>query len=79
MQYGSALYGPLSYEAAEIQQTVASADAPPRSEFPSVNMSRFLELRAPTFWQAISNGRIDRSQDEFQIVSLERLWRIRNG
>src|SRR5262249_21681515 len=53
-------------EAHEAQQTASAVDAPPRAEFPSVNMSRFLELRAPPFWHAISNGRIVRSQDSFE-------------
>ncbi len=66
MHYGSALYGPLSYEASEVQQTASPVEAPPRAEFPSVNMSRFLEQRAPAFWHAISNGRIIRSQDSLE-------------
>ena len=41
-------------------------DAPARGEFPSVNLSRFLEQRAPALWQLISSGGIVRSQDSFE-------------
>jgi len=42
------------------------AGTPPRGEFPSVNLSRFLEHRAPAFWQLISSGGVIRSQDSFE-------------
>jgi glutamate-ammonia-ligase adenylyltransferase len=60
-------YGPVPYEVAEPAASEAGpAGAPPRSEFPSVNLSRFLEQRAPAFWQLISSGKIVRSQESFE-------------
>jgi glutamate-ammonia-ligase adenylyltransferase len=58
---------PAPYETAEPAPAEARPpDAPPRSEFPSVNLSRFLEQRAPSFWQLISSGNVVRSQDSFE-------------
>jgi len=60
-------YGPMPYEIAEpAGATDFPYDAPARGEFPSVNLSRFLEQRAPAFWQLISGGAIVRSQDSFE-------------
>ncbi len=62
-------YDLLPYQPTESSQsglTLANADAPVRSDFPSVNLSRFLELRAPAFWQLISGGAVTRSQDSFE-------------
>ena len=66
MQYGSILYGPLPYETPELPATAFPLDAPARGEFPSVNLSRFLELRAPALWQLISSAGVVRSQDSFE-------------
>ena len=63
--YGGA-YAPLPYEMAEPVAALFASDAPARGEFPSVNLSRFLELRAPSFWQLISSGGVVRSQDSFE-------------
>jgi glutamate-ammonia-ligase adenylyltransferase len=41
-------------------------DAPARAEFPSVNLSRFLEARAPSFRHRIASAGIVRSQDSFE-------------
>ena len=54
------------HEAAEHGHLAAVSYAPARVEFPSVNLSRFLEQRAPAFWQLISGGSIVRSQDSFE-------------
>ncbi len=43
-----------------------SAPAPERSEFPSPNLSRYLEQRAPDFSRAIVAGGILRSRDSFE-------------
>jgi glutamate-ammonia-ligase adenylyltransferase len=59
-------YAPLPYETAEPLPVAVTADTPARGEFPSVNMSRFLEQRAPAFWQLISSGRVVRSHDSFE-------------
>ena len=60
-------YGPMPYELAEpLASEAGFVDKPARSEFPSVNLSRFLELRAPMFWQLISSGNVVRSQDSFE-------------
>jgi [glutamine synthetase] adenylyltransferase / [glutamine synthetase]-adenylyl-L-tyrosine phosphorylase len=56
----------IPYDTDDLPQRVASSDAPARAEFPSVNLSRFLEQRAPAFWQLISGGGIVRSQDSFE-------------
>ncbi len=60
----------IPYDFPLVQGTPAipgtESDAPARSEFPSVNLSRFLELRAPAFRQLISSGGIVRSQDSFE-------------
>ena len=42
------------------------AAAPERSEFPSPNLSRYLEQRAPEFFRAIVSGSILRSRDSFE-------------
>jgi [glutamine synthetase] adenylyltransferase / [glutamine synthetase]-adenylyl-L-tyrosine phosphorylase len=41
-------------------------EAPERSEFPSVNLKRYLDLRAPAFCRLVSNGGILRSQDNME-------------
>jgi len=40
--------------------------SPDRSEFPSPNLSRYLEQRAPEFFRAIVSGGILRSRDSFE-------------
>jgi glutamate-ammonia-ligase adenylyltransferase len=62
----SVLYGPMPYEMAEPAAAALPFDAPARGEFPSINLSRFLEMRAPSFWQLISSGGVVRSQDSFE-------------
>ncbi len=64
--YDGGGYSPPPYEIAEPVQTVFPVDAPARAEFPSVNLSRFLEQRAPNFWRLISGGAVVRSQDSFE-------------
>jgi glutamate-ammonia-ligase adenylyltransferase len=64
--YGGTPYGPAPYEIAEPMPAVFPVDAPARTEFPSVNLSRFLEHRAPNFWHLISGGGVVRSQDSFE-------------
>ncbi len=65
--YGGAFYGPLPYEISEpAVATPAFSETPPAGEFPSVNLSRFLEQRAPTLWQLISSGSVVRSRDSFE-------------
>jgi glutamate-ammonia-ligase adenylyltransferase len=65
-------YDSLRYELAEpgFSDAPAPSDRPARGDFPSVNLSRFLELRAPSFWQLISGGGgvggVVRSQDSFE-------------
>jgi glutamate-ammonia-ligase adenylyltransferase len=55
------------YEHAEPQLSIPfHEDAPARAEFPSVNLSRFLENRAPSFRQSIASAGIVRSQDSFE-------------
>jgi glutamate-ammonia-ligase adenylyltransferase len=41
-------------------------DAPRRIEFPSINLSRYLDLRAPTFARLVSNGGIRRSHESME-------------
>ncbi|HVV44030.1 MAG TPA: hypothetical protein VHC72_02465, partial [Bryobacteraceae bacterium] len=56
-----------SWEHAEPQLSISfHEDAPARAEFPSVNLSRFLEQRAPSFRQWIAAAGIVRSQDSFE-------------
>ncbi len=64
--YGNPLYGPLPYESTEPAPSPVHPDAPARGEFPSVNLSRFLEQRAPSLWLLISSGSVVRSQDSFE-------------
>ncbi len=65
-------YDSLHYEIAEpvFSDAPTASDRPARGEFPSVNLSRFLEQRAPSFWQLISGGGggggVVRSQDSFE-------------
>ncbi|HEU5021609.1 MAG TPA: glutamine-synthetase adenylyltransferase [Bryobacteraceae bacterium] len=56
-----------SWEHTEPQLSIPfHEDAPARAEFPSVNLSRFLEQRAPSFRQWIASAGIVRSQDSFE-------------
>ncbi|HVW11497.1 MAG TPA: hypothetical protein VHC90_23085 [Bryobacteraceae bacterium] len=56
-----------SYELAEPQLSIPfHEDGPARAEFPSVNLSRFLEHRAPSFRQWIASAGIVRSHDSFE-------------
>ncbi len=66
MLYGAVPDSSRSYVTAEPKAGAFPADAPARAEFPSVNLSRFLELRAPVFRQLISSGGVVRSQDSFE-------------
>ena len=54
------------YQGSEPPLPAANHDAPARGEFPSVNLRRFLETRAPAFREMITGGAIVRSQDSFE-------------
>ncbi|MDP9170456.1 MAG: glutamine-synthetase adenylyltransferase, partial [Acidobacteriota bacterium] len=44
----------------------AAQDAPKRAEFPSVNLSRYLDVRAPSLARLVSNGAIRRSHESME-------------
>jgi glutamate-ammonia-ligase adenylyltransferase len=49
------------------EETVVEAvETPRRGEFPSVNLKRYLDLRAPALCRLVSNGGILRSQDNME-------------
>ena len=58
-------YGPMPWKPRSRWRRTCYGRAGAR-EFPSVNLSRFLEQRAPAFWQLISSGGVVRSQDSFE-------------
>ncbi len=59
-------YDLLPYQSSDPHAATAQLDAPARADFPSVNLSRFLELRAPAFREMILSANIVRSQDSFE-------------
>ncbi|HVW87608.1 MAG TPA: hypothetical protein VHB50_23130, partial [Bryobacteraceae bacterium] len=50
----------------ESEKAAVPFEAPSRGEFPSVNLSRYLELRAPKLSRLIANAGIVRSQDSME-------------
>jgi len=54
------------YSEAEPRPEVAAADSPARGEFPSKNLSRFLEVRAPLLSRFIAGAGIVRSQESME-------------
>ena len=50
-----------------LEETVVEAvELPQRGEFPSVNLKRYLDLRAPALCRLVSNGGILRNQDNME-------------
>jgi len=58
--------GDIAPLTAESPAVTPPADAPERSEFPSANLNRYLELRAPKLSRLISNGCTLRSQHSME-------------
>ncbi len=65
MHYGSALYGPLPYEASEVQQTASPVEAPPRAGI-SKRQHEPVSRAACAYVLVWINGRIIRSQDSLE-------------
>jgi glutamate-ammonia-ligase adenylyltransferase len=69
----------------EEEEAVPAEDTPERAEFPSANLSRYLELIAPQFSRAIADGSILRSQQSMEsfldkaLESPEWLRRLNNN
>lgn len=53
-------------EEPSVSETPPASTRPARSEFPSTNLRRYLDQRAPSFAQLIADGRISRSQESFE-------------
>ncbi len=56
----------LPEDDAPAETRVEPVESPERPEFPSVNLKRYLDLRAPAFCRLVSNGGILRSQDNME-------------
>jgi glutamate-ammonia-ligase adenylyltransferase len=57
---------PIAEEEQPVVEVSAAAARPARGEFPSANLRRYLDQRAPSFAQLIAGGGISRSQESFE-------------